>query len=168
MLGRKHTDLVLHVKPRVCSFCCVMLMITLKKWKHWSIDSALAFLGTSSSSLRSFSQHFIVCGRWSDCNLAARWNFWMRKIKRIGTRWEDRAESRKQGEEECRYGWNKGEKMEDGRRWAEAAKHRGRRARKELYRCGETLLIIFSVTFVSISHCLLSSSLFPPPCLIIT
>lgn len=62
--------------------------------------------------------------------------------------------------------------MEDGRGRAEAAEHRGRGVKTEPYRCGETLLIIFSLTFVSIAHSLLFSSLFPPPppppCLIIT
>lgn len=51
----------------------------------------------------------------------------MRKSKGL-ERGERTAESRKQGEEECRNGWNKGEKkMEDGRRRrAEAAEHRWR------------------------------------------
>lgn len=66
-----------------------------------------------SLGLRFFSQHFIAYGRWRDCNLAARWNIWMREIKRIGKRWEQKAQRKG---ENCRNGWNKREwwKMRGG------------------------------------------------------
>lgn len=82
------------------------------------------------------------------------------KIKRTGKRWADRAESRTQGG--VWIWWSKEEKMEDGSYWAEAAEHRGRGVKKDPYKCGETLLIIFSVAFGSISHSLLFFSFFPP------
>lgn len=104
MLGCKHIDVVFHFKLwLLVGFLLYHANDAIKKQQIPIYVLGITLFGDfirPSSSLWFFSQHFIAYGWWGDCNLAAKWNIWMREIKRIGKRWEDRAESRKQREKQ--------------------------------------------------------------------
>lgn len=118
MLGFKHIDVVLHFQLWLfVGFLLYHADHAIKKQQILIYILGITLFGDlirPSSSFWFFSQHFIAYGRWRDCNLAARWNIWMREIKRIGQRWEDRAERRKHRQKE-RIAEMDGTRENDGR-----------------------------------------------------